>query len=346
MSGSKGIRNMVDQSSNNLHPVSASFSRERFFRGRSVLLIMVSLMGLLLLGGCESDDCLNCVELPPPVVPTGVHSISGDNLVIVQWYDISYHPYDGEYNANVEAYYIYSRYYEPGDENIADREFYFIGEVAWNENYDDVSGLHYFYDYDVTNGEQYEYAVTAVNSSGRESALSFEFIIDAPLPMSISPQELIDVNIDPTRAGFDFSELDYGRTDPTVPGTHADIYVNFQGGIPFVQRVHTGVKLQDFGVFLDDEGYLIFEGVSWAPVDGPNGGYSNTGICELIVGHIYVLEINDPRDGTHYAKFGVTAVRSDSVDIIWAYQTIEDLPELFVPEKPETVEVKPVTISF
>ena len=130
-------------------------------------LLVVGLFGLLAaLAGCESDeDCLNCVELPPPVVPTGVHSISGNNEVIVQWYDIAYAPYDDSYNENVTSYAIYSRFYDFGDEFDPNREFYFIGEVAWNENYDPSSGLHWFIDADVENGRQYEYAVAAVNAA-------------------------------------------------------------------------------------------------------------------------------------------------------------------------------------
>ena len=95
-----------------------------------LLLLIGSLTANLLLAGCDSEDCVNCIPLPPPVVPTGVHSISGDNEVIVQWYDISYAPYDGRYNENVVTYYIYSRIYNFGDEYIGDREFVYIGEVA------------------------------------------------------------------------------------------------------------------------------------------------------------------------------------------------------------------------
>ena len=335
-------RNMVDQFFLGNQPGRELALVGRIFRVRPILLAVTLCLSLFVLGGCESEDCVNCVELPPPVVPTGVHSISGDNLVIVQWYDISYHPYDGQYNPNVETYYIYSRYYQDGDEDNPDRQFYYIGEVAWDENYISTSGLHYFYDYDAVNGERYEYAVSAVNSSGRESALSFEFVTDAPLPMSAAPLELFDMAVDASRSGFDFSRLENGRVDPTVPGTTADIRIAFQGGIPFVQTARTSVYLQDFGVFLDNEGYLYFEGVSWAPLDG----YSATGTSELIIGHIYVVEIHDPADGTHFAKFGVTGITDDAVNIIWAYQTIGGLQELAVPEKPDFPDTEPLTISF
>ena len=341
MSRQAEARNMVDQFFFGKQSRPASTPFRRIFRVRPVLLAL-SIIMMSALMGCSSDDCVNCVQLPPPVVPTGVHSISGDNLVIVQWYDISYSPYDGQYNANVTAYYIYSRYYNEGDENIPDRQFGYIGEVAWDENFDGSSGLHYFYDYDAVNGERYEYAVAAVNSNGQESALSYEFVTDAPLPMSLSPVEIFDVNAFPQYAGFDFSALDFGRVDPTQPGTTADIQVVFQGLVPYVQTVRSGVHLQDFGVFLDSEGSLYFEGVSWAPLDG----YSYTGTSELILGHIYVVEIDNGSSGTHYAKFGVVGINNASVNIIWAFQTIDGLQELSVPEKPEVNEVKPVTISF
>lgn len=336
-------RDMVDQNNFGMQSCLAQTLRRWIFRVQPALLALILVLGSFYLGGCSSDDCVNCVDLPPPVVPTGVHSISGDNFVVVQWYDISYHPYDGKYNANVEAYYIYSRFYQEGDEYIPDREFFFIGEVAWDENFDGTSGLHYFYDDLAENGERYEYAVTAVNSSGLESALSYEFVIDAPLPMGAGI-ELFDLNVDPNRAGFDFSRLEGGRV-PVGPGSTADIQVFFQGGIPFVQRTRPDVHLQDFGVFLDSYGELYFEGVSWAPLDG----YSMTGVSELIEGHIYVVEIAGSGQATHYAKFGVVPQEnptSDSVFIMWAYQTIDGLQELSVPEKPDANDIKPVTVSF
>ncbi len=290
---------------------------------------------LALVGGCETEDCINCIDLPPPVVPTGVHSISGDNLVIVQWYDISYHPYDGNYNANVERYFIYSRFYQEGDEYDADRQFELIGDVAWNGNFDPTSGLHWFEDDDAVNGERYEYAVAAVNSAGSESALSYELVIDAPLYHSLAPVQLFDIAGDfPQWSGFDFSLMDDGRNIST-PGFNADIEIHFQGGVPYVHATRTSVHIQDFGVFTDGSGQVIFEGVSWAPADG----YSSTGVLELIEGHIYVLEIVDYPQGMHYAKFGVTEIGPGFVKIIWAYQIIEGLPELSIPGK----EIRPVS---
>ena len=332
--------------------VDLSFVPRRQRRATPLPLLLVLLAGLgALLTGCGEEDCVNCVELPLPVVPTGVHSISGDSEVIVQWYDISYAPYDGRANDNVVGYIVYSRIYEPGDEFDPDRVFYPIGEVAWNENFDPSTGLHWFVDTgltvdgdEVVNGLQYEYAVSAVNAAGGESALSYEFVADAPLPMSTTPVELFDGNGGfPNLAGFDFSALGQGRTDPFAPGTTADVWVGFRDGVPYLHAIDGDVRIQDFGVFTDRDGNLVFEGVSWAPADG----YSGTGVLEIVAGHIYVVEIWDPVAQTlHYAKLGVTATGAGSVLAHWAYQLIEGLPELAAPEGGKPVVEEPVSLRL
>jgi len=323
-----------------LHQAASPIFNSSVLTGR--ILVFLVLLSLVLVGGCETEDCVNCIELPPPVVPTGVHSISGDGVVIVQWYDISYHPYDGNYNANVDSYYIYSRFYEDGDEYIADREFVLIGEVAWDGNFDPSSGLHWFEDWDAENGERYEYAIAAVNSAGAESALSYEFVTDAPLFHSLDPVQLFDVDgPNPEMSSFDFSLMDDGHLSAS-PGFNADIEIHFQGGVPYVHTTRSAVLLQDFGVFTDGSGQVIFEGVSWAPADG----YSSTGVLELIEGHIYVVEISEYPYGTHYAKFGVTEVGAGFVRIIWAYQIIPGLPELSVPGGENDLAGSPEIISL
>lgn len=313
------------------------------YDSRSLVVTMLLLLSMLAVVGCQTDDCVNCIELPPPVVPTGVHSISGDNEVIVQWYDISYAPYDGQYNANVTGYVIYSRIFVPGDDEIPDRKFYYMGEVAWDENFDGVSGLHWYVDDEVENGTEYEYAVSAINENDLESALSFELVTDAPLPMG--SVDLYDLNGNtPHLSGFDFSALDFGRVDPRPLETTADILIFFQDGIPYLQTVRTSTHVQDFGVFTTFEGELIFEGVSWAP----DRGYSSTGVLELIRGHIYVVAIVDYQTGhVHYAKFGIDEIAEDNrIEAQWAYQLIEGLPELSVPVDPKPVPEKPLTLSL
>lgn len=298
----------------------------------SALLVVGLFTFPFLLGGCDNEDCVNCVEMLPPVVPTGVHSISQDDLVIVQWYDISYYPYDGDYSRNVVKYVIYSRFFEDDDVYNPDREFVVIGEVAWDENFDPGSGLHWFDDWDASNGERYEYAVTAVNAANQESALSFELVTDAPLPMGLDPVRLYGADgpgdVYAINSGFDFSDLFSQPVNPWATTPHFDIRVFFRDGVPYVQTAGASVRIQDFGVFSDGYGGLVFEGVSWAPADY----YSSTGVLELIMNHIYVVEIEDTE--LHYAKFGVVTQDDISVGIVWAYQTIPGLPELKAADEP------------
>jgi len=116
--------------------------------------------------------------------------------------------------------------------------------VAWDENFDGYSGLHWFIDDEVENGKQYEYAVAAINSNDLESALSYELVTDAPLPMSIVPVSLFDANGNYAHlSGFDFSGLDFGRVDPRPLETTADILVFFQDGVPYLQTVWNSVRI-------------------------------------------------------------------------------------------------------
>ena len=314
---------------------------------RSVLTIvlMAVLAPGLFLAGCSDDDCLNCLDLPPPVVPTGVHSISGDGYVIVQWNDLVYAPYDGRYNENLVAYEVYRRLYQFGDENNPDRTFdpTPIASVAWDDpNFDPDTGLRWYVDDNVVNGLQYEYAVASVNAAGARSALSYEFVADAPLPMSpldsegwFIPLALFDGNA-PSATGYGFvfaraaqlpASMAGGRVTPGVEVAVADIEVYFSGGIPYVREGGPQTRLQDLGDFSDSAGHVLFEGVGWAPVSG----YSAVGTLELVPGHVYAVELTVAGGAVHFAKFGVTGVGGGVVSIIWAYQTIENLPELSVP---------------
>lgn len=324
------------------------------------MILMAVLAPLLFLAGCSDDDCLNCPDLPPPVVPTGVQSISGDGYVIVQWNDLVYAPYNGAANDNLAAYEVYRRRFEAGDEYDLDRTFdpEPIATIAWAESnyheYPDGSRIYYYeyVDVSVTNGLRYEYAVASVNAAGVRSALSYEFVGDAPLPMSplnsegwFVPLPIFDGNL-PGATGFGFvfsraaaapSLPAYGRVTPGDEVAQADIEIFFSGGVPFVTRGGPHVSLQDLGDCSDGYGNVLFEIVGSAP----SNGYSVTGTMELVPGHVYVVKIAADGAAVHYAKFGVDSVGSGLVNIIWAYQLIGNLRELSVPvgdREPETGE--------
>ena len=305
-------------------------------RRRRWTMLVIALVVAPLLGGCE-EDCVNCVE-PAPVAPTQVYSESGDEAVTLYWND-----YPEIYDEGVLGYRIWKRRYLPDDHLDPERTFEYAAEVPAGQNYDPDTGQYHWIDVDVDNAVDYEYAVSAYNETS-ESYLSFEFVVDTPLPMSESPLTLHDVFGDhPEYAGFDFSVAAAsggggqngaaGIVDPTAPGTQADVRVRFDGnGVPWLDSLWSGVRLQDYGTFLDENDQLDFGGVSWAP----EFGWSGSGTVELIPGHIYVIEIWNEfgAEDLHYAKLGVESFDpgGSTVRIMWAYQLVNGLPELSVPE--------------
>jgi hypothetical protein len=308
------------------------------------LAMVLSVLGFAL-AGCGDDECVSCLE-SPPVAPTQVYSVSGDEMITIFWNDFP------EAYSTIDHYRVYSRYYVPGDEDNPTREFFEIGRVPVGTNFDAGSGQYHFVDQgnDVLNGQDYEYAVSAVSNSGLESYLSFELVIDTPLPMSEVPVEVFDAaGSQSALSGFDFSlaaEGQDGRVDPGTPLTSADIRVVFRDEVPYLEAVRDDVHLQDYGTFTDRNGNLYFEGVSWAP----EFGYSSSGVLELIAGHVYVLEIvNEPGAGAvHYAKLGIAQIRpaTRSVRVMWAFQTVDGLPELTAPEPREDGQVEFVPIKL
>ncbi len=305
----------------------------------TVMRTAIGMLGLLLLPlftGCDEEECVTCVQ-PLPVAPTLVFSESGDDRITVYWND-----YPEFYSDDISGYRIWRRLYEPYDETDPAREFYFLADVGVGQNYYYDSGQYFFVDGDVDNQVDYEYAVSTVAPQG-ESYLSFELVVDTPLPMSETPLTMFDVaGPNNQLSGFDFSLAGEhgggslngadGVVDPTVVGHTADIQVRFDGnGIPWLETLRGDVHVQDYGTFLDQNDQLYFEGVSWAP----DSGWSEGGVLELIIGHIYVVEIyNEPSGGdVHYAKLGVVDVSdaTGTVRIMWAYQPRNGLPELTAP---------------
>lgn len=276
-------------------------------RRRSSVVLQAAVAVLLLalmipLPGCDDDP----VDTQAPAVPTGVFTVTGEGVVSVYWNDLDQSDLAG-----------YAVYRHDGTDPVHGR-YHWLGDVAWDENFDEDNLLHWFDDFDVVDGQTYYYAVLAYDTSGNESSLSWETIDDTPRPEGYEVL-LYDRGGDyPERSGFDFSRLDNGRTDWDDP--RADIFVAFDGGVPFVYSARAVVFLQDLGT------------IPFAAVDeAPTSGYSAIGIAELIEGHTYAVAIvEDPETDVHYAKFYVYEIMAGAVEIDWAYQTDEGNPELKV----------------
>jgi hypothetical protein len=270
---------------------------------RLLLALMIVVSMSFALVGCDED--VTNIDDDPPAVPTGVFTVTGDGVVSVYWHDL--------YVLDLAGYGVYRH---DGDDPI-DGAYYWLGDVAWDENYDDLTLLHWFDDYDVENGETYYYAVLAFDDSGNESFLSFETVVDTPRPEGSLLYLYDRLGAFPGNSGFDFSRLGSGNVSWDDIG--ADIFVEYVDGVPFAVTARPGhVKIQDYGtVHWDDATYA------------PEFGYSEVGRVELIEGHCYFVKIiENPDTNVHYAKFQVYDVTDDYVDVDWAYQTDNFNPEL------------------
>jgi len=298
--------------------------------------VLACLAFLICLGGCSDDECLTCGE-PPPIAPTQVYTVNGDDQVIVYWNDFPEY-----YTERLDGYDVWRRLYEPDDEYDPARVFYYLDHVPVGLNHDPVRGQYHYVDTEVENAVDYEYAVSSVARHG-ESYLSFELVVATPLPMSETPLTLFDAEgPQSSLAGFDFSlAAEHGGgqgngaegiVDPAATGSSADLLVRFDPqGVPWLETLRGDVRLQDGGTFTDANGGLDFAGVYWAP----EFGWSASGELELITGHIYIVEIaNEPNSGDlHYAKLGIVSVDDlqGSVRVMWAYQLVNGLPVLAEP---------------
>jgi hypothetical protein len=278
--------------------------------GKAMILAILPLAVMFWLGGCSEEDCIECVDHDPPAVPTGVYSVTGDGRITVLWNDI--------YQSDLAGYAVYR------DDN-ADGGFEHLADLAWDENLDSTTGLHYYVDASVTNGLTYEYAVASFDGSGNESSLSFEVVLDTPRPEGFDV-DLFDRIITPAASGFDFSRA---LRVPAADAT-ADIYVEWSGDVPFVYAARGDVELQDYGNVMTDSGFIDLDLLSYAPLEG----WTVARRVEAIRGHAYVVRVGTST--YHYAKFAVTDLDgiAGSITVDWAYQIDADNRELKAPSAP------------
>ncbi len=272
--------------------------------GRYLGLMTVLMISMALLG-CDED--VTYIDDDPPGVPTGVFTVTGDEVVSVYWHD--------SYDLDLIGYAVYRH---DGNDPVYGA-YYWLGDVEWDENFDDQTLLHWYDDEDVSNGETYYYAVLSYDAAGNESSLSFETVVDTPRPAGIEMFLFDRHGPNPEISGYDFSLLEAGRMPWDAPT--ADIYVAYEGGIPFAYAARPAVvQLQDYGT-------IPLDLVDYAP----DSGYSATGRVELIEGHSYIVKITeDPGSDVHYAKFYVYDMQAAFVEIDWAYQEDNFNPELKV----------------
>ena len=232
-------------------------------------------------------DTIIIIPDTPPFPPDGVFSVTGDGLVSIYW--------NPNWEDDLAGYGVYRN-----DEYLG--LYHWLSDVPVNQTY--------YHDTDVTNGETWYYGVTAFDSAGLESDLSYENVFDTPRPEGFG-LVLMDYLVQDDQSGWDFDT----ETRQASGLDSTDVFFGFAGGVPFI-FTNTGVDIQDYGL-------IDLIDVDWAPLTG----WAPSGRAEVIVGHCYVVRIGGPT-GSNYAKIEVKSTTAQSVTLDWAYQTVVDLPEL------------------
>lgn len=261
---------------------------------KKMLLIGSLLASLVLITGCEEDDDIVIVD-EVPATPQGVYSITGDGEVFLYW--------SGPYEADIDGYAIYRSF----EENTGYVEIDYVPAIA-NPNLDLI--YYEYVDDGALNGETYFYAVTTVDNIGQESELSAETVFDTPRPQGTAT--IYDMAIQPNQSGL---LLDTIPAIVAFDNPFADIYIDSDvNGVLYINAANINVDLQDMGYTES-----IYD-INWAPTMG----WSENGWAELIEGHTYVIWDDD----LFFAKIRVDLKGSTGVSVTWAFQLVNDYPEL------------------
>ncbi len=259
------------------------------------------LVGVLLLivyaAGCNRcDDCVNCPgDVTPPAVPRGLHSITGDDLVIVRWY--------ANIEDDVKGYDVWWNW-------TFDGEYEHLGTVSADPATDDILA---FRDTGAKNGSTYFYAVSAFDFAGNESSLSIEEVSDTPRPQG-GPVTINNAQQILENAGFDLARGVRVLADDPSADFH---YLADETGHGFIWT--DALNAPVLNVWGQDMGFTYdFDEISFAP---PDAGWSPSGILEAIADHTYVL-LTVEGDYGYYSKIRVTSVSASGLTFEWAHQAV------------------------
>lgn len=268
---------------------------------RRTLVVPAALMAL---AACSSDHSTGPRGITLDT-PTNLVSTSLNGAIQLSW----------DPNARLaqpnafEHYNIYSTSYNL-DTGVCDTSGWGLEGTSVSEDFL-VSGL--------TNGVSLCFAVSAVSTTGNESAVTASRY-DTPrydarnVRLDISQSHL-------ATSGFRF---DFGGTSAlgqVVSGDRNDIdfYVSrHNDGSIYMNTVRTGTSV----VLYSQDPVTDLTSIDIAPLNG-----YITGSIEAVTGYAYVFETN-LSDGLHYGAVRVTNVGTDYIIIDWAYQTDHGNPEL------------------
>lgn len=260
------------------------------------LYLIIAMIFLVSFLACEDETTKYIENDSDPAIPQGVYSVTGDNLVTVYWNPVQ--------DSDLDYYKVWRSDNDTQYTRIATTDTTFYADDS------------------VSNDDTYYYAVSSVDLSGNESALSPETVFDTPRPKGNTV--LSNFKTEPSHGGFDFS------THSVVPynSINADIYLEYDtvfrapdttAEVFFINVANINVDIQDMGYTSD------FDEIGYAP----DSGWSEVGWVEVIFGHTYIIWTSD----NHFAKIRVYQVFEPSFILIdWAYQGAVGNPELARPQ--------------
>lgn len=276
----------------------------RFEKVSGTLFVMATAILILpFVAGC-SNDCSECPDPAgtnaPPFPPDGVFSITGDGEVEICW--------NANWEEDLAGYAIYK-----DDDN--DGYYDHLADVNWD--------VTCYVDGPVNNGETVYYAVLAFDTANRESELSYEDVFDTPRPEGFGVVLSDYLGQNPDESGWDFET----RTVKSWDNDTTDIYFGTLTDQPTASDVSfiftaTGVDIQDYGYFELYDDFRVF--VDWAPTSG----WTNLGRVEAVEKHAYIVRTRSTSGGVNYAKIWLNSVTNSQVTLDWAYQEVENNPEL------------------
>jgi hypothetical protein len=269
---------------------------------RSALVFPAVLMAL---AACSSDRNTGPGGGVQLETPEGLVSTSLNTAIQLSWDD----------NARVDApddfehYNIYSTSYDL-DNGTCDDAGWALEGTSVSEDFV-VSGL--------TNGVSLCFALTAVNTSGRESNVSASRY-DTPrydarnVIISTTQGQL-------SQSGFRFEFPSSSQLGQVVSGDRTDIdfrVVRHNDNSIWLETVRDGTTV----VLYSEDPVDDLTSIDVAPLDG-----YVSGSIEAVPGYAYVFETN-LSDGLHYGAVRITHTGADYVILDWSYQTDYGNPEL------------------
>jgi len=198
---------------------------------KNLLKFLAAITLLFYFTGCDVNEPEYVVDYVPPVVPTGVNVLVGDNRVDLYWNE--------NRDPDLAGYNIYFSYSYDGEYNL-------IGSSPYN----------YFIDDEAVNGNKYYYGITAYDYNGNESDLSLDVVYATARPEGYD-QAIFDYRRFPNNSGYSFalsSVVAYDSIDVDF------FFENYQG--TFYLDVWDDTDIQDMGPTND-----IYD-IPFAPTSG------------------------------------------------------------------------------